>query len=245
MKKRILVRGPALSQSGYGEQTRFALRALRTREDIFDIFIIPVSWGQTGWVFEDSEEREWIDSLILKHQINATHEKRPYDLSLQITIPNEFEQLAPINLGYTAGIETDRVAPEWLIKSNTMNSLVVVSQHSKNVFEQTHYANQNNPAQKLTLTLPIRVVNYPVKKYDKLPELNLDIDNKFTLNTKFNFLCVAQMGPRKNIKSVIQAFVEEFKNEEVGLILKTNHSKNCLMDRQLTYGKLQALARQY
>ena len=29
MTKKIIVRGPALSQSGYGEQTRFALRSLR------------------------------------------------------------------------------------------------------------------------------------------------------------------------------------------------------------------------
>ena len=34
MKKKILVRGPVLSQSGYGEQSRFALRALRSRDII-------------------------------------------------------------------------------------------------------------------------------------------------------------------------------------------------------------------
>ena len=50
MKKKILVRGPALSMSGYGEQTRFALRALRAYEDLFDIYLIPVGWGKTGWI---------------------------------------------------------------------------------------------------------------------------------------------------------------------------------------------------
>ena len=39
MKQKIVVRGPVLSQSGYGEQARFAIRALRTREDIFDIYM--------------------------------------------------------------------------------------------------------------------------------------------------------------------------------------------------------------
>ena len=39
MKKKIFVRGPVLSQSGYGEQSRFALRALRSREDLFEIYI--------------------------------------------------------------------------------------------------------------------------------------------------------------------------------------------------------------
>ena len=37
MKKKIFVKGPVLSQSGYGEQSRFALRALKSREDLFDI----------------------------------------------------------------------------------------------------------------------------------------------------------------------------------------------------------------
>ena len=43
--KTILVRGPALSRSGYGEQTRFALRALRTHEDRFNILVQNISLG--------------------------------------------------------------------------------------------------------------------------------------------------------------------------------------------------------
>ena len=39
MKKKIIVKAPALSRSGYGEQTRFALRALRTVEDKLDIYL--------------------------------------------------------------------------------------------------------------------------------------------------------------------------------------------------------------
>ena len=58
MKKKILIRGPVLSQSGYGEQARFALRALKSQEDLFDIFILPVTWGKTGWVWEKSEFRQ-------------------------------------------------------------------------------------------------------------------------------------------------------------------------------------------
>ena len=59
MKKKIFVRGPVLSQSGYGEQSRFALRALRSKEDLFDIYIQPISWGQTGWIWEENEFRKW------------------------------------------------------------------------------------------------------------------------------------------------------------------------------------------
>ena len=37
MRKKILLKGPLLTRSGYGEQARFALRSLRSRIDLFDI----------------------------------------------------------------------------------------------------------------------------------------------------------------------------------------------------------------
>jgi len=43
MRKKILLKGPLLTRSGYGEQARFALRALRSREDLFDIYIYSAS----------------------------------------------------------------------------------------------------------------------------------------------------------------------------------------------------------
>jgi len=88
MKKRILVRGPVLSRSGYGEQARFAVRSLRAYEDNFEIFIIPTSWGKTSWVWEESEEREWMDERI-KQTLIHQQQGGQYDMSLQVTIPNE------------------------------------------------------------------------------------------------------------------------------------------------------------
>ena len=98
MKKKILVKGPAMSRSGYGEQTRFALRALKQKQDIFDIFLININWGHTGYLAEDNEERRWIDNL-LKKTIFHHQNGGGYDISLQVTIPNEFEKIAPINIG--------------------------------------------------------------------------------------------------------------------------------------------------
>ena len=110
MKKRILVKGPVLSRSGYGEQSRFALKCLRSREDELEIFIIPINWGKCGWVWEDNEERQWIDEQIKKTAMYVAQGGQ-FDVSLQIGIPNEWEKLAPINVGYTAGIETTKVSP--------------------------------------------------------------------------------------------------------------------------------------
>ena len=133
MKKRILVRGPALSRSGYGEHTRFLLRALRSREDIFDVFLHNLNWGKTGWIWEQNEEREWFDQVIMK-TIEYSQQGGQYDVSMQVTIPNEWEKLAPINIGVTAGIETTKVSPQWVEKSTLVDRIITISEHSKQTY---------------------------------------------------------------------------------------------------------------
>ena len=118
--KTILVKGPALSRSGYGEQTRFALRALRAYENRFNILLVNIPWGQTGWIAESGEERDWYDHILAKGHVHI-QQQLPIDISLQVTIPNEWEKIAPINIGYTAGIETTKVAPHWIEKSRLMD----------------------------------------------------------------------------------------------------------------------------
>ena len=86
--KKILVRGPALSRSGYGEQVRFLMRALKAYEERFDIYLITVGWGATGWIYEDNEERRWLDSLIAK-TVEYINSGGRFDISVQVTIPNE------------------------------------------------------------------------------------------------------------------------------------------------------------
>ena len=56
MKKKILLKGPLLTRSGYGEQARFALRSLKSREDLFDIYIQPLQWGSTSWIASMTKE---------------------------------------------------------------------------------------------------------------------------------------------------------------------------------------------
>ena len=234
MKKKILIKAPIHTRSGYGEQSRFALRALRSREDLFDIFIQPIEWGKTSWVCEDTEERRWIDTTIEKTIAFIQHGGQ-FDVSFQITIPNEWQNIAPVNVGFTAGMETTKVSHQWIQKGNEMNGIVVVSDHSKNTYVNSVYTGvneQNNQPVELRLETPITTVNYPVKKFENTPELPLDLE------FDFNFLVLAQMGPRKNVPNTIKWFIEEFKDEEVGLIVKTNMAKNCLMDREKVFHDL-------
>ena len=237
MKKNIILKGPLLTRSGYGEQARFALRSLRSREDLFNIFIQPLQWGKTSWTCEDNEERRWIDSTIEK-TISHVQQGGQFDISVQVTIPNEFEEIAPINIGYTAGIETTRITHEWINPCNMMDKVIVVSNHARDVLINSIYnaINQSTGEQiDFRVTTPVSVVNYPVKTFDSLPEIEIGTD------TSFNFLAVAQFGPRKNLTNTIKWFVEEFRNDDIGLILKSNVAKNCLMDREYLEGQLQQL----
>jgi len=240
VKKKILLKGPLLTRSGYGEQARFALRSLRSREDLFEVFIQPLQWGKTSWTSEMDEERVWIDETIEK-TIAYVQQGGQFDVSLQVTIPNEFQRLAPVNIGYTAGIETTKVAHQWIQKANEMDKIIVVSSHSKQVFESTEYqaTNQETGEQVVLRTqTPVESVGYPVKTYENLPEIELG------LTTSFNFLTVAQFGPRKNLHNTIKWFIEEFRNEDVGLVVKSNISKNSLSDRKRLYGDLTHFLRQ-
>jgi glycosyltransferase involved in cell wall biosynthesis len=240
MKKKIFLKGPLLTRSGYGEQARFALRSLRSREDLFEIFIQPLQWGKTSWTPEMDEERAWIDKTIEK-TIGYIQQGGKFDISLQVTIPNEFQNHAPINIGYTAGIETTKAAHQWIQKINEMDRVITISSHSKKVMEDTEYHAQNSQTGQqfiLKAQTPIEFVNYPVKTYDSLPELELNV------STSFNFLAVAQFGPRKNLLNTIKWFIEEFREEDVGLVVKSNISKNCLMDRNKLNAELTNFLRQ-
>ena len=242
MKKKILVRGPVLSQSGYGEQSRFALRALKSKEEFLDIYIIPTAWGKTGWVWANSDFRKWMDERITLTQVLLHQKQLQPDISLQITIPNEFEKMCPVNIGYTAGIETNRVSPIWLQKGNDMDKILVVSNHAKVSYESTVADATNNQTGEVVsykIQTPIHVVHESTPRADSEPieELNLTTD--------FNFLTISQFSPRKNFKNTIQWWVEEFIDQEVGLIVKTNVANNSYMDYVSTENTIKEMLSNY
>jgi len=161
---------------------------------------------------------------------------------LQVTIPNEWERIAPVNIGFTAGMETTKVAHQWLQKGNEMDKILVVSDHSRDTYRDTTYIathNETGEQMELKLQTPIVTTNYPVKDFGEAVELGLELDYDF------NFLVMAQAGPRKNLPNTLRWFVEEFHDEEVGLVVKANIAKNCLMDREKLHNDLKGLLGAY
>ena len=170
------------------------------------------------------------------------NESPQFDLSLQVTIPNEWHRMAPVNIGYTAGIESTKIAKAWIEAANYMDKIIVVSKHAKYGFDTTVYTSKNEETgeelEKFITTTPIDVVNYAVRNIEPR-RLELDLE------TKFNFLTVAQWGPRKNLKNTIKWFVEEFKDDNVGLVVKASFKNHSVIDRHYTYQKLQNILLKY
>jgi len=224
MKKKVLIVGPILTQSGYGEHARMVYRALKSREDLFEIFINPTNWGQTSWLSENNEERKDIDNIINKTFAHI-QQKLPFDTTMMVTIPSEWKQYrsAPENIGVCAGIETDRVSPHWIEAGNLfVDKIIVPSEFSKESFINAAWdaKDQSGNEVKLTLNKDLDVVNYPVEKEFRTPSNCLH--KKLRFKHDFNFLFVAQWSPRKNVENTIKYFLDEFQDEEIGLVLKVS-----------------------
>lgn len=219
-KRKILVRGPALSRSGYGEHCRSVLRALRSDERN-EVYLLNVGWGHSGWISEDTEEREWIDRAIMHTARAVQSGVRDFATSIQIQLPSEWQRLCEHNIGVTAGVETTKASDDWSSACLQMDRVIVPSQHSKNCFSEE--------AQE-----KIDVINFPARR---LKTKKVD----FNLETDFNFLTVAQWNPRKNLEQTVASFIQEFQNEEVGLIIKTGIAGGSNIDRQQTKERLEML----
>ena len=232
---KVLVKGPALSMSGYGEQTRYMLAAIKDRQDI-DLYLVNINWGKSNNISAFDENSQWLKEMIAKsvRALQANKEFQ-FDVSIQVTIPNEWENIAPINIGYTAGIECDRVSPVWIEKGNMMNKIITISQHSKDSYSTTKYdiSLKNSPEETmrtLELTTPIEHIGYATRNCNPTDEV-LDLG----ITTSFNFLTVSQFGPRKDLETLLQSFLEKYKdNPDVGLIVKTHTMNTSVIDKERT-----------
>jgi glycosyltransferase involved in cell wall biosynthesis len=237
VKKKILARFPVLSRSGYGIHSRFVLRSLRHYESMFDIYLQNIPWGACGQITQDDEERTFIDQLLFKTE-EYQRSGGQFDISLQVTIPNEFQKLAPANIGISAGIECTTISPAWIEKAMLMDRLIVVSNHAKSGFEATTVQARNSHTGEIIENFhcqtPISVVNYPVRQ---VAPSDLDLQ----LKHPFNYLIVAQWGTRKNLENTILWFLEEMQGEEVGLLLKVNIANDSITDSLVAKERLEAL----
>lgn len=244
MKIKTLIKAPLLTQSGYGEHAREIFNAL-IKDPSFDVYVDSLPWGQCSFLTETTEQTKLIRScmekrVIEKHKGNNTQ----FDLFIHVTIPNEFERLGRVNIGVTAGIETDRVSHVWVQKCNEMDLIIVPSEHSKKGIVDTTVEWQNQQTGEtgqLKMMKPIMVCHQGFDSvFKRVVEPTAEMKafyDKLNIDTPFNFLHVGQWGrggygeDRKNIASMVRWFIEAFRGRtDVGLVLKINMARNSVMD---------------
>lgn len=228
--KRILIRGPLLTQSGYGVHSRQVFKwALKQG---YDITCQVLPWGITPWYINSDK----LDGLIGEIMKRTTPPSGVYDASVQIQLPNEWDpSISKINIGVTAAVETTHCNPLWIDACNKMSAVVVPSHFTKEVLENSG-----------DIKVPLEVIpeSFPEKFDQPLKQSNFFKSTK----TKSNFLLFGQLTSqdtaldRKNTFNTIKVFCETFKDKKnVGLIVKTNMGTNSTLDKRLSLKMLQAI----
>lgn len=223
--KNVLLRGPFLTNSGYGVHARQIARWAISKKD-WNVKVQTLPWGITPWLIDRNLEDGLIGQIMDRTGINPNSR---FDLSIQVQLPNEWdERLATKNVGVTAAVETDRCNPAWIDKCNKMSMVVVPSKHAKLNLENTGGTGLRTP-----------VIVVPESFHDEVAQEVPVLDIEFS--TKFNFLVFGQLtgnnpeNDRKNLFYTLKWMFEEFKDDkDVGIVLKTNSGRTTKIDRLVT-----------
>ena len=239
MKNTFIISCPIDTYSGYGARSRDVVKSI-IGSDKYDVKIMPQRWGNTSWGFiENHEEWHFLKPYLLP--VGARLSEKP-NIWAQITVPNEFSPIGDYNIGFTAGIETDTCAPQWIEGMNRMDLNIVSSNHSKSVFENTKFEikdqNTKQTTGELKLQKPVEVLFEGVNLDTYFPD-NSPCMIDFDIKESFAYLFVGHWLPgsmgedRKNVSLMVKAFFETFKNKkkQPALILKTSITGGSYMDR--------------
>jgi glycosyltransferase involved in cell wall biosynthesis len=230
--KKVLFRAPVLTMSGYGVHARQVFRWLNGKKNI-QLWVQALNWGNTPWMVERSMQ----NGLVGKVMDRTAPYPKDLDISFQLQLPNEWDpNLAKINIGMTAGVETDKCNVKWVEAINSMDMVIVPSEHAKQTFLNSGLVMK-----------PVHVV--PEAFIDEIKEepdgLDLDFD------TDFNFLVFGQLTgnndatDRKNTYQTLKWLCETFrKDDDVGIVLKTNSGRNNRYDFHRTTKMIEETLRQ-
>ena len=249
MKRSVVMIAPFNTRSGYGDHARSIYYSIMDREDL-DIKCLDVKWGSTPRNHlrpEVKRHQKLLSSFTTQDKITS----QP-DLLIDIRIPNEFMDGGKVNIGITAGVETNVVSPEFLAGMNKMSLNIVPSKFTADTFTKTTYDKMedrpNGQKEKIGVIKnekPIGVlfegvdtdVYCPKQKHELERGLYNDLDK--LIKEDFAYLHVGQWGQqgfgedRKNIGVLIKSFLKAFSNipNPPALVLKTNGANFSVLDK--------------
>ena len=228
--KKILIRGPLLSNSGYGVHSRQVFKWLLQRKNV-EIKCQILSWGNNPWHLNLDYDNGIIKEIVNKSISNSQLAIENFNETYQIQLPNEWIKISEYDVGITAGVESNICNSSLIQHLNKMKKVVVPSNFSKNTFEETaKYFNKN---------IKTEIIVIPECFPDLFEkELNIKNNSYEKIKTDFNFIVFGQMSSleeskdRKNTLKTIKCLVDTFKEDKnVGIIVKTNLGKNSKIDK--------------
>ena len=248
-------RQPINTVSGYGARSRDVAHAL-INSDKYDVKIWPTRWGATPQNYLNDQDEK--DKLLIDRCLDNPNMPAQPDVFVQITVPNEFQTIGKVNIGITAGIETTIAAAPWIEGCNRMDLVLVSSEHSKNVLQNSFFNKHDNQTKQVVgqikLEKPIEVLIEGVDPtiYFKTNEIHESIHQQLELiEEKSAFLFVGHWlkgnfgEDRKNISGLIKTFFETFKDKsnanKPALILKTSSADFSPIDRQQILQKIEMI----
>lgn len=254
-KPTLLLMAPVNTVSGYGARSRDVAHSI-INSDKYDVKIWPTRWGSTPQNYlndQDDYDKKIIDRLLTDPNLPAQPE-----VFVQITVPNEFQQLGKYNIGITAGIETTLAAAPWIEGCNRMDLILTSSEHSKKVLSESTWQKVDEktkqPVANIKLEKPIEVLFEGVDPtvYYKTKELHKSVlDQLDQVKEPFAFLFVGHWlkgdfgQDRKNISAMVKTFLETFKNKgktkRPALILKTSAADFSPLDKKEMINKLKQI----
>ena len=137
MRRKVVMIAPFNTRSGYGDHARSIFYSIMDRDDL-DIKCVDVKWGNTPrnhLNLEIPRHKKLLDTLSTPEDV----QKLQPDVLIDIRIPNEFATGARINIGITAGVETDVVSPEFLQGMNRMDMNIVPATFVKGVLSKVQF----------------------------------------------------------------------------------------------------------
>lgn len=222
-----VISSPVATQSGYGHHAREIIKQfIDKRGTEWDIKLLSMPWGHTPFTYPIP--LDW-QRRIIPLPLTA----QP-DIWVQITVPNEFQPIGKYNIGVTAGTEGDVCPADWIAKINQMQVVIVPSEFTKTVFEET--AKRHN----IQITTNLQVVP---EYFDDVAYNNKNVTVKVAgldeIRESDAFLSVGhwlqgQLGEdRKNIGGLVHCFFNTFKNKKdaPALVLKTSGATYSVTDR--------------
>jgi glycosyltransferase involved in cell wall biosynthesis len=222
----VVIASPVATQSGYGHHAREIIaNFIEQRGNEWDIKLLSLPWGHTPFTYPIP--RDWNQRII---PMPITYQP---DIWVQITVPNEFQAVGKYNIGVTAATEGDICPAEWIDKINAMQMIIVPTEFTKQVFENT----SKKHGKAITTNIQVIPEYFDETIYTNTLPGQLSILDQIAETTAFlsvGHWLQGQLGEdRKNISGLIHCFFDTYKNQKdtPALVLKTSGATYSVLDR--------------